>query len=555
MDSTTVSTLDATDLDRLATAMTLIGAHDTESLLAAAMPSLGGDERTALARHAVFSHTALLVFPSTLDGLREDLAAYGIKVTAMNPSVVVRERISRRYAVPVADLEIGILRAPVADRTGRLCEVEIFAMATPQELAHIAADERRHGRENHFALAVPRADTIVLDGLRAEISRRMRPDGGGYNSYENSTLLYFQDAHNPNPTFRRLELVCAGQFPRPLAAHQRESVPGRDLLRLMTGAWATQAIAAAVRLNLPDHLATTVDLPSLAAATEADQDSLGRLLSYLAMLGIVHISPAGYMLTDLGSLLRSDIDGSLRPLALMYGGPFYQSFAALTDAVRTGEESYAKVFGAHHFVHMAGEPELAELFHQSMAASKSTFTEITRVIDFSAVGIVVDVAGGNGELLSRVMLANPHMRGVLMDQPHALATAESTLAPVADRCTLVPGDFTESVPGSGDVYLLSRILHDWDDARCHTILTTCAAAMPDHAELLVIERLLPTSADTDSLAVPWDIHMLCNVGGRERTEAHYRILLAEAGFDLIDIHSLPLDVFVLRARKLPREKH
>lgn len=551
MTSTIAPALTREDLTRLTAAMALIRANDAESVLTAAIPSLDEAERAAMARHAPFTHVAVLVFPDTLDGLRDELACHGIQAGAMTPSVVVRDRLSRRYAVPAADLMIAILRAPVTDRAGRPCELEIFAMATPPHLAHIAADERRHGRENHVALAVPRADPIILSGLRAAVTARMRPDGGGYNSHEDSTVLYFHDAHHPHPALRRLELICAGHFPHLLATHQRESTPGTNLLRLMTGAWATQAIATAVELHLPDHLATTTDLPTLAAATGTDQESLGRLLRYLATLGIVHTSAAGHALTDLGSLLRSDIDGSMRPLALIYGGPFYQSFAALTDAIRTGEESYAKVFGAHHFTHMAANPELAELFHQSMAASNAMFTEITRVIDFSTARTVVDVAGGNGELLSRILSANPAAHGILMDRPNALATAEPTLAPVAHRCTLVPGDFTQAIPPTGDIYLLSRVLHDWDDTQCHTILTTCAANMPDHAELLIIERLLPETTDTDSLTIPWDIHMLCNVGGRERTEPHYRSLLAHAGFELTTTHPLPLDAHVLRARKTP----
>jgi len=164
------------------------------------------------------------------------------------------------------------------------------------------------------------------------------------------------------------------------------------------------------------------------------------------------------------------------------------------------------------------------------------------------------VAGGNGELLSRVLAANPNACGVLLERPHALAGAESTLAAVAERCTLVAGDFTESVPVAGDVYLLSRILHDWSDSRCHEILTRLAAAMPEHAELLVIERLLPADTGTESLAVPWDVHMLCNVGGRERSESHYRRLLAAAGFELTEIIGLPLDFHVLRAGKAEQDR-
>lgn len=549
MTATIAPVLSLEDVGRLTAAMALIAANDTESVLAKALPSLSEADRAALAGHVSFTHAAVLVFPDTLDGLGAELACHGIEASRQIPSVVVRNRLSSRYGVPVDDLTVGILRAPVTDRAGRVRELEIFAMATPPALAHVAAHERLREQENHFALAVPHADPIVLSGLRATIAAAMRPDGGGYNSHENATVLYFRDAGHPLPAFRRLELVCRGQFGPLLAAHQRESAAGTALLRLLTGAWATQAIAAAAELCLPDHLAGTSDLPSLAAACGADQDSLGRLLRYLATLGLVRISAAGYALTDLGSLLRSDVEGSIRPLALLYGGPFYRSFAALTDAVRTGEESYAKVFGAHHFDHMAGDPELAELFHQSMAASNAMFTELVRVVDFSAVATVVDVAGGSGELLARVLAANPTVRGVLLERPHALAAAESTLAPVADRCTLIPGDFTEAVPAAGDVYLLSRVLHDWDDTQCRAILGRCGAAMPDTAELLIIERLLPEDTVTDSLAIPWDVHMLCNVGGRERTESHYRALLADAGFELTATTPLRLDTYVLRARR------
>ncbi|MFS8099328.1 SAM-dependent methyltransferase [Lentzea alba] len=544
---TTTITLAVEDLDRLGVARDLICTNDTESVLAAAMPTLTAAERAALAWHAPFSHTALLIFPRTLDGLRDELSWHGIETGPMVPSVVVRSRLSRRYGVPLDELEVGILRTPVTDGAGRECVLEIFAMATPPELEHIAADERLHGRENHFALAVPNADPIVLNGLRAAITARMRPDGGGYNGHEGSTVLYFRDVHQSCAAYRRLELLCTGEFSDVLAAHERQSEPGTELLGLLTGAWATQAIAAAVELRLPDHLAATSDLGELALATGADEESLGRLLRYLGTLGVVRCAD-GFVLTELGTLLRTGIEGSMSALALMYGGPFYRSFGALTEAVRTGEESFAKVFGAHHFPYFAEDPALASLFHRSMAASNAMFAELVRTVDFAEARLVVDVAGGNGELLSRVLAANPSLSGVLMDRPEAIAVAEEKLADHATRCLLIPGDFTVDVPRGGDVYLLSRVLHDWDDAMCRTILTTCALGMPPHAELLIIERLLPET-DAPSLSVPWDIHMLCNVGGRERTESHYRALLADAGFVLETVRPLALDGYVLRARK------
>jgi hypothetical protein len=171
------------DLDRLTAAMALLGAHDTHSVLANAVPSLDDEQRAAVTRHASLDHVALLIFPETLAGLADELARHGIEVGTMTPSVVVRERLSTRYSVPVADLKVGILRAPVSDRNGWPCELEIFVMVTPPSLAHIAEDERLHERENHVALAVRRPDPVLLRGLRTMITGVMRPDGGGYNGY------------------------------------------------------------------------------------------------------------------------------------------------------------------------------------------------------------------------------------------------------------------------------------------------------------------------------------------------------------------------------------
>ncbi|MFC8677228.1 methyltransferase [Streptomyces griseorubiginosus] len=329
--------------------------------------------------------------------------------------------------------------------------------------------------------------------------------------------------------------------------------PRDRLLHLMTGAWTTQAIAVAAELRLADHLDAHpgAGLALLAELTGCHADSLDRLLRHLAGLGLVAADPDGsYHLTELGEPLRTGAADSFQSLALLYGGPFYRSFGELAHSVRTGEEAFAKVFGEHHFPHFARHPELADLFDRAMAASAPMFAPVAGLVDLSAHRVVVDVAGGNGELLGRLLRVAPHLRGVLLERPHAVEAAEKAFAEagLADRCRFMAGDFTSEVPDGGDLYVLSRVLHDWDDERCLTILRRCAQAMAPGSELLLIERLLPTDARL-SLAVAWDLHMLCNVGGRERTEDHYRRLLDEAGFDFTSCHELPLQAALLSFRR------
>ncbi|MGY4921122.1 methyltransferase [Streptomyces sp. 900105755] len=526
--------LTETDLDRIRHAADHVRDHDTDQVLAGLLPGLTADERADVARHLGYDHTAVLVFPASLDGLHDDLRSAGLDPGPVTPSVVVRGRLARRYGAVLGDSPVGIVHVPVAGRT-----VEIFALPVPpgSPLEAVAADERAAGHESHHAFAVTAPGRVIPAGLRTLLTERggAVPDGGGYNNHENVTVLYFRTAGH-----RRFELRLPGrQEPLP--------DPTLALLGVMTGAWATQAVRTMAELGIADHLAArpALDTTTLATLTGTDPDALHRLLRYLATLGLLTSSPDGtHHLTALGEPLRTHTEQSLHPLALLYGGPFYDSFAGLPYAVSTGKEAFAHRYGKHHFRYFAEHPELAGLFHRSMAASAEMFTPVPDLVDFSGVRRVVDVGGGNGALLGRILRAHGHLAGVLLERPDALAAARSELADLSGRCTFAEGDFTESVPSGGDVYLLSRVLHDWDDDRCTTILRRCAEAMRPGAELLVVERLLPSET-----AAAWDIHMLCNVGGRERDQAHYGRLLEEAGFKPTSCHALPLGAALLRAAR------
>ena len=155
--------------------------------------------------------------------------------------------------------------------------------------------------------------------------------------------------------------------------------------------------------------------------------------------------------------------------------------------------------------------------------------------DFSTMRTVADIGGGKGTMLAAILRQHGHLRGVLFDLPSMVdAAAEEVFraAGVADRCEIVPGDFFQSVPDGADAYLLANVLHDWDDADSVRILGACRRAMAKDGRVLVIERLIP---DDPADAVPVllsDLNMLVMSGGRERTNAEYGQLLAEAGMSL-----------------------
>ncbi|MFG2751552.1 methyltransferase [Streptomyces xanthophaeus] len=561
------------DAARLRAAAAFVREHESASLLPLLLPGLRGPELHSLAAHCRFAHAGLLVFPEDPQHLRSQLADCGLAPdTPSHPSVVVRQRLARRHGRDAAELDVRILRPHVHGLDGERRAVEVFALAVPSlsDLGPVAAHERARGHEAHLAFELEHPDPLVLRGLCAVLARHgARPDGGGYNPHEDGTVLYFTAPADATCGYRRLELYAHGDHRDALADHLGEGRgeapgarrPAETLLHLLTGAWTTQALAAFARLRLPEAMDTNgTGIGELARRTATHPDSLATLLRYLVMLGVVAEDGQEqdlFRLTPLGRLLRADTADTMRPLALMYGGPFYGSFAALDHTVRTGQPAFDHLFGENHFDHFARDPDLADLFDRSMAASSPMFQPlpahpvITAAAGAPAPRTVVDVAGGNGELLGRILTAHPQLRGTLLERPHAVEAARRSLDAMGcgPRCDYRSGDFAD-LPHGGDVYILSRVLHDWDDDRCTEILRHCARAMPAHADLLIVERLLPTDGSR-SLATAWDLHMMCNVGGRERRAEHYARLLADAGLELLDCSALPLEAHVLHARKAP----
>ena len=194
------------------------------------------------------------------------------------------------------------------------------------------------------------------------------------------------------------------------------------------------------------------------------------------------------------------------------------------------------------------------MFNESMSrVASANAAAIVRTYDFSRAERLVDVGGGHGVLARAVLEANPQMRGVVFDLPGVIDGARTYLmqAGLIDRCEAIAGDLFEAVPAGGDAYLLSWILHDWDDQSAARILANCRAAIREGGRLLAIEMVIPsgehapTSPDLDRLVKASDLEMLTIVGGRERNAAEYRELYANAGFELtriLAVDSLPWSV-------------
>jgi hypothetical protein len=306
---------------------------------------------------------------------------------------------------------------------------------------------------------------------------------------------------------------------------------------MLYGAMITQLIAVAAQLGLADLLREEAKSSAeLAQAVSAHPQTLYRILRALASVGIFAEDQAQrFHLTPMAELLRTEVPGSLRALAILRGADwFWHAESALLYSVRTGQSAFQHVHGVDPFTFYSQHAEAAACFQAAMtSASGHEVAAILAAYDFAGMATMVDVGGGHGALLAALLQAYPDMRGILFDRPAVVEHAQGLLvaAGVADRCTRVAGDFFHTVPSGGDAYLLKRVLHDWPDAQARAILCQCRQVMVAHSRLLLMERVLP-AGNTPALGKLADIAMLIQYGGLERTEAEYRGLLDATGFRL-----------------------
>jgi SAM-dependent methyltransferase len=300
------------------------------------------------------------------------------------------------------------------------------------------------------------------------------------------------------------------------------------VVEMINGSWVSQCLYVAAKLGLADLVDGTATSDQLAAAAQVDSAALYRILRGLSSVGVFsEVEHGTFAVAPLGECLRTDVSGSLRAYATLTGEVGFPCWAEVMHSVKTGRPAFEHVFGTDLYSYLDARPDVAELFEHGVAErGRELYAAVAEAVDFQGVGTIVDVGGGTGALLAAFLEASPGASGILFDRPDVVAQT----GPI-DRCELVGGDFFEEVPVGGDVYVLSRVVHDWDDRRAAILLANCRRAMGDGGRLLVVSRVVP-DGDGPHESKLNDLNMLVMRGGRERNEDEFRTLLERAGFKL-----------------------
>ena len=305
--------------------------------------------------------------------------------------------------------------------------------------------------------------------------------------------------------------------------------PEARLWNLIRGALGTKTLGIAADLGVADALAGgSRSVAELAEENRADADTLHRILRALASDGVfAEDEPGVFRNTEASELLRTDNADRWPEFAHLFSDVFYPAVGAF-DA-RLSDVPFARAYGRDIWSWFATKPEERSNFDRAMEGGQGERADRLAALDWHEDETVVDIGGGTGRLLRDLLERRPELRGIVFDLPEA--DRDPTV--VGDRIAFVSGSFFEHVP-EGDAYILSKILHDWDDEPAAAILRTVRAAAPDEARLLVLDSVVPPG--NDPAGVKWlDLLMLVLQRGRERTESDWSALLEGAGFRVDEV--------------------
>ena len=310
---------------------------------------------------------------------------------------------------------------------------------------------------------------------------------------------------------------------------------------LIFGRWRSQILHAGIKLGIIEAMGEeAASAAGIADELALDADATYRLMRAMGSIGVLaEDADRRFRLTPVGAFFRADHPATMRGIALLEEGPEHVAvWHHLPDLVRegeTGRNGFVREYGHPVFAHVAGDADYRAVFNDAMSSYSASQTAMVLAAlegcDLSGISHICDIGGGHGHLLAHLLAARPGLRGTVLDLPQTVADSKSHWAGkigVDDRCRYEGGDMFAAVPAA-DAYILKLIFHDWGDADCIRILESIHRAAPAGARVFVAEFIVP-GPDEPHFSKLFDIHMMCVVSGRERTEDEYADLFARAGW-------------------------
>ncbi len=318
--------------------------------------------------------------------------------------------------------------------------------------------------------------------------------------------------------------------------------PEDRLVSMIDGFLISRGLYVVAKLSIADELKKGgKTAQALAEKLTLNADAVYRLMRMLSGHGIFnHNKDNSFALNDISELMTTTHPQSLHGFLLHEDEARWESYGKMEYTLKTGKPTFNHVFGEGYFDYIARDKQKFEQFDRGMATfSEEENKRIATAFNFGPFNHIVDVGAGVGGLLAQIVHTYPTKQGTLYELPHVQEMAKNYIEKqgLTNRINVVTGSFLESVVQGGDLYILKRILHDWNDEVCTTILKNCRRAMSNNSRLVIFDCIVPDGPGYD-ISKDIDIIMMVIFGGKERTKKEFEILFEKTGFKLDKITTI-----------------
>jgi hypothetical protein len=304
-------------------------------------------------------------------------------------------------------------------------------------------------------------------------------------------------------------------------------------------------IAAALHIVVDKHIVDVLsDGPKttddLAKELQLPANTLQRFMRALVQVGLFADLDVGvFANTEVSDHLRSDAQYSLRDMVTVLDSDAISSgWRRLADVLESGRPAFDQIHGMGFFDWVkadAGRSAAMASFMGGIYGPQGP--KIASGYPFGRFETLIDIGGGNGHIMAEILTRHPQLRGALFDLPPTANVARDFLSQreLTERCEVFDGDFFDAVPSGYDAYMIKSCLHDWNDGKSVEILQRCRAAMPAHGRVLIVEIVLSPGRPIGHPHRLIDLEMMVTLGGKERSEKEFAIILQHAGLQLASV--------------------
>lgn len=332
------------------------------------------------------------------------------------------------------------------------------------------------------------------------------------------------------------------------ALPNRVTPPPFRLLQIESAFWQSRALYVATRLGVADVVGDGEKAcDAIAAQLELHADHLYRLLRMLASLGIfTETAPRRFANSKLSHHLRRDHPQSVRAMILMHHSPpmLRPWLETLEEGIRSGATPFVKSHGVELFDYMDSDAAFDQLFAEAMDAVEAlTGNDYLQDFDWSRFDRLIDVGGSKGAKSLAILARAPRLQALVFDRPqvieHAAASWQGKVEPgVLQRVEFVGGDMREAIPvarSARDLYLFMAVFHGMGDADAQRVLRNLHIACGEHTPTIAVVEMVAEEQNIDATVASFDLQMLVNTHGRERTRDEWQRLFAAGGFAIEEI--------------------